>query len=264
MTAMKRSNFSNVVNFKESNLHSIRRDVQRMFQEFGDPIANIRQEDILDYISFLDRDRRTPSEVRKSWRNVALFLLFMVYQPEYKFFHDLKPWQFSLFLADFLSEDFLRGSEDRFAFSRDVFNSLQDLFQFLKERGRINNFANLLAAKKMIFKNGKIYRLRRPPPSWNEVVITAENPINGERYHFTLGDYWLILVREIDFDGDWHKMIDFLKSNKVPSREQKLRLIRRLMEISQDANIDSYELVYRKPSSREISKAEQHFFEDDL
>ena len=118
--------------------------------------------------------------------------------------------------------------------------------------------------KKMIFKNGKIYRLKRPSPSWNEVVMTAENPSNGARYHFTLGDYWLILVREIDFDGDWHKMIDFLKRNKVPSREQKLKLIQRLMEISRDANIDSYELVFRKPSSREISKAEQHFFEDDL
>jgi hypothetical protein len=264
MTAMKRRNPSNVVDFKESNLLSIRQDIQRLFQEFGDPISNIKQEDILDYISFLDRDNRTPSEIRKSWRNAALFLLFMIYQPEYKFFHDLKPWEFSLFLTDFLSEDFLRGSEDRFAFSRDVFNTLQDLFLFLKEKGQVKNLANLLTAKKMIFKNGKIYRLRRPPPSWNEVVMTAENPVNGARYHFTLGDYWLILVREIDFEGNWHKMIDFLKSNKVPSRDQKLKLIQRLMEISRDANVDSYELVYHKPSSREISKAERHFFEDDL
>ncbi len=264
MTAMKRWNSSNVVNFKEGNLHSIRQDVHRLFQEFGDPISNIKHNDILDYIAFLDQGDRTPSEIRKSWRNVALFLLFMIYQPEYKHCQELKPWEFSLFLSDFLSEDFLRGSEDRFAFSRDIFNTLQDLFLFLKGRGQVKNIANLRMAKKMIFKNGKIYRLKRPSPSWNEVVMTAENPSNGARYHFTLGDYWLILVREIDFDGDWHKMIDFLKRNKVPSREQKLKLIQRLMEISRDANIDSYELVFRKPSSREISKAEQHFFEDDL
>lgn len=264
MAPMKRCQVSNVVNFKEGNLSSIRQDVSRLFQEFGDPISNIRLEDVMNYIASLDRKRKTPSEIRRSWRNVALFLLFLRYQPENKKCHDIKPWEFSLFLSDFLSEEFFKGSEDRFALSREIVNTLEELFLFLREKGKVKNLKYLHAAKKRIFKNGKICKLRGPSPGWHEVVMTAENPINGNRYHFTLGDYWLILVREIDFDGDWIKMVDFLRRNRVPSRERKLKLIQRLMEISQEANIDSYELVFREPSSREISKAEQHFFEDYL
>lgn len=261
---MKMGKASNLINFKEGNLRSIRQDILRLFKEFGNPISSLRREDVLNYIAFLDQKKKTPSEIRRSWRNVALFLLFMRYQPEFKKCDDVKPWEFSFFLTDFLSEDFFNGSEDKFAFSREIFYTLEDLFLYLKGRGRLKNLKNLHIAKKRILKNGKICKLRRPTPSWNEVMMTAENPLNGSQYHFTLGDYWLIIVREVDFEGDWSKMIDFLKKNKVPSREQKIKLIKRLMEISQETHVDSYELIFREPSLKEISKAEKHFFEDFL
>ncbi len=264
MAAMKTVNISNVVNFKEGNLHSIHQDVIRLFKEFGDPISSLQQEDILEYINTIDRKNKTPSEIKKSWRNIALFLLFLRYQPEYKKIDDIKPWELSFFISDFLSDEFIRGPEDRFALAREIFNTLEGFLFFLKETGKVKSLKNLHLAKKGILKNGKICKLRRPTPSWNEVVITAENPTNGNRYNFTLGDYWLILVREIDFNGDWIKMIEFLKRNRVPSREQKIKLVQRLMDISQEANFDTYELVFREPSSRDISKAEKHFFEDFL
>lgn len=186
---------------------------------------------VLDFLDDAWKKNSVFKDIVDIWEAVSLFVTFHLQQPVPMRLEMLTPYDFSRFI-NFYVPIFKPEIKDDYPESRRVLAWVAEFFRFLKKAGSLDSTESIDAALRMVFKDGKINRIRRNKLSGPEWAVIRESKTDGERIVFTFSDIWLLAALELKFRGDVDSMFAFLNApgQKIVDSIKKQAHLARLLK----------------------------------